>query len=350
MGRTQSGAKKQPMATRRSAIWPEKDFERWFASNPQLLDGEPLLLVGRHQAIRRMVDLIALDQEGGLVILEVKNESTNRRAMGQALEYLSQYDELPLDELADEYEESERGDLRAAFKGRFGREVSQITAGRRVYLVAPAHDAYSAVCTEYLSRHLSNGVSFHLLTASRTSQGFLLEEFKCPSFKRGRALGKGFALNPLGRRLFYVIDPGSPPIVWGVGRWRAPEGTLTFRAKPSRKLLRPFRSHLLPIDPPPQVDLSSTGSVWRHVSKRGREATLIGRVTSRGPSGNSAAYVAFAEFRNGHFGTFRRRPAQEFHKDWKRTEAAPRPWREIAQLARVRLVRRKSDAAEDARP
>jgi hypothetical protein len=326
------------IATRRSVTWHEKDFERWFESDPRLPDGKRLLIVGRHQAIRRMVDLIALDQDGGIVILEVKNESTNRKAIGQALEYLSQYDELLLDELADEYEESGMGDLRADFKARFGGEIGQITAGRRVYLVAPAHDPYSAVCTGYLSGHLKNGIGFHLLTARQANHSFLVQEFTCPPFKRMGGLPKGFALSPRGRRLFYVIDPGSPPIVWNIGRWRVPESTLAFRAKPSRRLLRPFRSHLLPIDPPPQVDLSSAGSVWRHASKRGREATLIGRVTLGEPSGKATAYVAFAEFRNGEFGTFRRRPAQEFHDHWKRTDAPPRPWREIAQLARARLV------------
>lgn len=330
------------MATTRSAAWHEKDFERWFEHNPQLPGGEPLLVVGCHQAIRRMVDLIALDQEGGLAILEVKNESSNRQAIGQALEYLSQYDQIDLDELADDYEDSGRGDLRQAFKAAFGREISEVSGRRRVYLVAPVHDSYSAVCTDYLGRHLAEGIiGFHLLAASLDGERFRLEEFRCQPFKRLGALTKTFAVNPRGRRLFYVIEPGPVPIVWNVGRWREPERFLTLRAKPSRKLLRRFRSHLLPIDhEPPQVDISAMGSVWKHVSRVGREATLIGKVTSDEPGG--PAYVAFAEFRNDAFGTFRRRPAQEFHSEWKLTDRAPRPWGKIVGLAQARIAAKKA--------
>jgi hypothetical protein len=328
------------MARQRRAPWSESDFERWFERHPKLPGEEPLLPVGRHQAIRRMVDLIALDREGGLVILEVKNESANRKAIGQALEYLSQYDELDLDELADDYEDAGRGDLRSAFKAAFGNEITAVSGRRRIYVVAPAHDAYSSLCAGYLSRHLGEGITFHLATAAAEGDEFQFQDSAYPTFKRLAALPKGFALNPQRRRLFYVIEPGSVPIVWGIGRWREPEGRLTFRAKPSRKVLRPFRSPLLPIDSlaPPRVDPESPGSVWTHVRKTGREATLIGHVR---PTGRGTTYVAFAEFRNGTFGNFRRRPAEEFHREWRRTDRVARPWREIVELARASRTKSK---------
>lgn len=326
------------MAAARSASWHERDFERWFELNPRLPGGERLLMVGSHRAIARMVDLIALDQDGGLVILEVKNESSNRQAIGQALEYLSQYDELDLEELADDYEDSGRGELRQAFKAAFGRDITELRSRRRVYLVAPVHDAYSAICTNYLARHFSEGVlGFHLLAAGADGDGFRLEEFHSKPFRRLGGLGQTFALNPRGRRLFYVIEPGSVPIVWNVGRWHEPEGHLTVRAKPSRKLLRRFRSHLLPLDHrPQQVDLSLTGSVWNHVSKAGRQAIFIGQVKADEPVGKSETFVAFAEFRNGAFGTFRRRPAAEFHTQWQRTDGMPMPWGQVVALAQTK--------------
>src|SRR5439155_18563828 len=100
-------------------------------------------------------------------------EPTTREAIGQALEYLSTYQKVSLDDLADEYElEEGKGDLRAKFKKRFGRPLHRVATGRRVYVVAPAHDPYSAVCTGYLSDHLSEGIEFQLLTARLESAGW----------------------------------------------------------------------------------------------------------------------------------------------------------------------------------
>ncbi len=324
------------MPIARAAPWNERDFERWFELNSLLPDGEKLLIVGSHQAIRRMVDLIAIDHDGGLVILEVKNESSNRKAIGQALEYLSQYDEVDLDELAEDYEDFRHGNLRADFRSLFGRDITLLSARRRVYLVAPSHDVYSAVCTAYLERHLQSDLRFHLLTATLDGQGFRLTEYQSKPFKRLGGLGRTFALNPRGRRLYHIIEPGAVPIVWNVGRWYDATGTLAVPLRPSRKLLRRARSHFLPLgEHHPQVDMSSSGSVWQHVSKRGREAILIGQVTAAAGK-EPHAVVAFAEFRNGAFGTFRRRPADEFWTSWTRSGTAPRSWAELVALAHAK--------------
>jgi hypothetical protein len=317
----------------------EDQFEQWFKSTPQLL-GEPLLLVNSQSAIKRMVDLIALDREGRLVIIEVKSKPTTREAIGQALEYLSQYDEVSLDVLADEYKPG-KGDLRADFEKTFGEPLTQLAKGRRVYIVAPAHDPYSAVCTGYLSAHLSEGITFHLLTASPASAGcFDVQPYRCPPIKKGAALNEGFALSLRSGRLFYVIAPGHTPIVWYIGSWNAKQGRLRSVPKSSHTLLRPWRSFLvqdahlqevLAQQVANQVDPSSKGSVWRRVGKPGRNAFVIGRVTLR----KDASYFAFAEFWNGRFKRFRWRVAQTFLDQWKKTEAPPRPWGDIVALART---------------
>src|SRR4051794_22820054 len=87
------------------ATWQERDFEEWFRTNARLPGGEQVLLVRRQRAVGRMVDLLALDEQGGLVFLEIKNERCTRRAVAQAVEYLSQYAEATIDEVTDEYEE-----------------------------------------------------------------------------------------------------------------------------------------------------------------------------------------------------------------------------------------------------
>src|SRR2546425_505534 len=108
------------MAKPKKTNWIEREFEDWFCSDPSLPNGERILVVGCHKPLRRVVDLIAVDQAGGLVIIEVKNEQSNRRAIGQALEYLSQYHDLSLENLTEDYDdEHERGAFRAAFLNTF---------------------------------------------------------------------------------------------------------------------------------------------------------------------------------------------------------------------------------------
>ena len=87
------------MTYKRNDSWNETDFERWFEVHPYLPDGERILVVGRHQPVRRMVDLIGLDREGGLVILEVENGTANQRALGQALENLAHYEDVSTETL-----------------------------------------------------------------------------------------------------------------------------------------------------------------------------------------------------------------------------------------------------------
>ncbi len=338
------------MSTNRSASWKEKDFEAWFRKNPRLPDGEPVLIVGIHRALRRMVDLIALDEGGGLVIVEVKNESSNRTAIGQALEYLSLYDDLALEELADDFadfEDSIGGSLYDAFRDAFGRDITKLEKRRRVFLVAPRHDAYSAVCTSYLAGHLDTGrIEFNLLEATADGDGFKVVKVQPKPFRRLGGLPQTFAVNPRAGRLFYVIDPGPQPIVWNIGRWHAPDGPVTVRAKPSRKLLRRYRSHLLPLDyHPRQIDLSITGSIWRHTDRHGRKAIVIGQITAE-EAGQPRAYVAFAEFRDGQFGTFRRRPTDDFYSNWQRTEDEAVRWPEIVDQADA-MIRRRTASRDD---
>lgn len=337
------------MNANHSEPWKEKDFEAWFRKNPRLPDGEKLLVVGIHQAIRRMVDLIALDKNGGLVIFEVKNESSNRKAIGQALEYLALYDGFTIEELADDFEEFTGRPLYDAFSAAFGCRITELTEHRRVFLVAPRHDAYSAVCTTYLGKNLTKGlIEFSLLEATAEGNGFRIVEIQPKPFRRLGALPQTFAINPRAGRLFYVIHPGPEPIVWSIGRWNARDGSITVRAKPSRKLLRRYRSHLLPLDSPPsEVDLSITGSVWMSKRKEGLKAVVIGQIASKEETGQPRSLVAFAQFRDGQLQTFRRRPANDFHSNWDRIDDETISWSELVDQADAMLKKKLKRVADE---
>ena len=314
--------------------WHETDFERWFDVHPYLPDGERILVVGRHQPERRMVDLIGLDREGGLVILEVANGKSDQRALGQALENLAHYDNVSTDTLVAEDEEGGREALREAFVATFGTEPPEIRPRRRVFLVAPSHDGYSAVRTHYLSKHLSSDeISIQLLKAKKSPGGFALEELESPAIQRPAALGRTFALSARGR-VYFVLEPGVAPVVWNIGKLR--------KNKPPRRALQVMKSHLMAVPQPDQVDLAHSGSVWAQRFRPDRLAKVVGALRSTEDEGPALSRIMFAAFRGDEFRDFRMVPAGEFFAQWALSERSLPDWRSIALLAEQQAETRKA--------
>jgi hypothetical protein len=327
------------MTNKSSDSWRESDFERWFEVHPYLPDGERILVVERHQPARRMVDLIGLDRDGGLVILEVANGTADQRALGQALENLAHYENVSTDTLVADDEDGGREALREAFVATFGTEPPEIRPRRRVFLVAPSHDGFSAVSTRFLSRHLSSDeISIQLLKARKSPGGFALEELEAPPIRRTAALGRTFAVSARGR-VFYVLEPGPAPVVWSVGKLRDSDSALVFKAKPPRRALRVLNWHLIPIPQPDQVDLSHSGSVWAQRFRPDRLAKVIAGLKGEGPA---ADLILFAGFRGEAFRGYRTVPAEEFFAQWALSDRALPDWRTIARLAEEQGEARKS--------
>ena len=175
----------------------EREFEKWFLKHPILPPRkERVLVIDRQNPLRRVVDLVALDKDGGLVIIEVKNEKSTRTVVGQSLEYLAQYQEkyVSVDTLSDLYEESplnpKRG-LADAFERTFGTQLSSVSSRRRVVIVARSFDLHSALCVSYLRQSLRQKVDFLLVEARKIAGGFEPTLFRqrppCPA---GKLVGK----------------------------------------------------------------------------------------------------------------------------------------------------------------
>ncbi len=317
------------MVTKRTDSWRTTDFERWFDVNPYLLDGERILIIDRRRPLRRAVELTALDREGGLVVLAVTSVTSDWRAVGQVLESLAHREDLSTDDFSNGAGDASAA-FRDAFTATFGTEPPAVSPRRRAFLVAPWHDAHAAIGVRYLSRHLAQGgLSIQLLKATKSLGGFTLERFVPPPLKRTSTLDRTFAVSSEGR-VFYVLEPGSPSVVWNVGRQRERDGTLAFRSRPSRRTLRHLSWHLMPIQHPEQVDLSYSGTVWTQHDRPDRLAKVIG--TLRESSG--ATQVAFAAFRGGEFRAFRQKPGAEFFAQWTASEETLPGWGAIATLAR----------------
>jgi hypothetical protein len=318
--------------------WQEADFEKWVLGLPDrtlvLPDGSKLLLVRRQEPISRVVDLLFVDEQRRLVLMEVKNERTTRLALGQALEYLGAYHDYDIEDLCEDAGADR--DLRAEFKVTYGKTLNVLSTNRHVILVAPGFDVPSSVACTYLGRVLS-GVAVSMLAARRQGRRFELKGHVAPPLLRLRTLKSGFALSPSGRRLFYVLQGGSPPVVWWIGR-PGRDGQI---ALPSDKQKSVFRSNRYAIaaDSPAGVDVSKLGSVWQRNNDPDKLAYLLGYVS--GPRGERAVLV---RARAGEPTVVRRVPRKRFEAKWSPSARTMPDWvtlaEEVSPVCRTTAARR----------
>ena len=328
------------MPSKSTDSWHPSEFERWFDVNPFLPGGERILVVGRYRPARRTIVLIAVDEGGGLVILEIRGEPTNRRAIAAALEYLALHEGVSMDALLGD-DEGAANALRDAYQATFGKSAPALTARRRVLLVAPAHDVYAGACGGYLSRHLTGGeITFRLLTATKSAAGFALREPAAPTLHDVAVLGRTFAASIRGE-VFYVLEPGGTPVGWKVGKLAAGGGALVADDKPSRRAVRILRQRVVPLRHPESVDLSHSSTIWIQRDRPDRAGRVLGVVSAGGAGRKEENQVVFAAFRGEEFRAIRRRPAAEFFSRWIPSDRQLPDWRAIAKLARDRAEARR---------
>jgi len=311
--------------------WIEREFEEWFEEHPNLPGKDRLLIVQTHRAIQREVDILALDRDGGLVIIEVKNETTTREGVGQAIEYLSQYGEATLDDIEEVYRNYSKGNgqLLNAFKATFpGRSLSTLSHQRRVVVVAPCFGLDTAICGQYLSDLMApKHVSFHLVAAQRHSGGFALQAY-APEVRHSRKMAKEeFGKRPSGR-VFCVLGVGPNPILWNTGRPRTASGSwLLPSAKAlSKRALRRGSYYFVRCPQPDSVHLELSGTVWHNVKNDGRVAKLIGIVESKNGKEVVVKYAVFARFRPDREAIFRKELWPSFQKEWVENKTLSLAW------------------------
>lgn len=324
--------------------WREADFEQFFLRHPVLPGGERVMIVARQRALRRIVDILAIDAEGGLVLVEVKNEAATRTVIGQAFEYLARYDGITSDDLSDEYR-AEKNSLATDFADCFGRPLAGVSDRRRVLIVAPSFNAHCDLGVRFVSKCLAGTpISFGLLRATRTSKGFEVAPHECPPLLPPAKLDRQFATT-IGGRLVFVLDGAGPAVVWRIGkrrmdgRLRLPSGkAMTARAA------RFSSGLLLPTPVPHDVEVPPRDEdAWEHRKRTGRAAKLLGVI--RGGTrakGRRRDHACYALYDGGLFRGFRIRGHDSFVRDWQRSAAPALPsWRQTAKLADEALQRAK---------
>lgn len=164
----------------------ERDLETWLEKNPGVLvEDEPLMVIGRQvQTSVGVIDLLALDTDGTVVVAELKRAPSQREAVSQSLEYaawIAEQDPESLRSEAVRYLRKQRADdsFDAAWKRTFSNAPpdSLLNAEPRVFVVIEGDDARMFSMASFLRRC---GVEITLLTYNfyRTDGGEQLLEMR----------------------------------------------------------------------------------------------------------------------------------------------------------------------------
>jgi hypothetical protein len=115
------------------------------------------LLIGRQ--VRTIhggfIDILALNQDGQLIVIELKRAMTPREVVAQALDYASWVQELATDEIASIYNRfSGGGSLGDTFRQRFGLPLDeeQLNGSHQIVIVASTLDPSTERIVNYLNK------------------------------------------------------------------------------------------------------------------------------------------------------------------------------------------------------
>lgn len=159
-----------------SANHLEKELENWIATHPDIL-GEKLLVIDRQRDIPTVgrLDLLCIDEEGRLVIVELKRDRTPREAVAQALDYASWLDSEEEETINSNARDYLKRPLADAFSDCFQTELPEFTCqNHRIVLVAPRLDASAERIINYLSERHSIDINAVFFKYAKLSGGEIL--------------------------------------------------------------------------------------------------------------------------------------------------------------------------------
>jgi hypothetical protein len=159
----------QLVALAKERLDNEDRLEEWIAHDISLL-GLNVLIIGRQVRTQSggRIDLLAIDQQGDIVILELKRDRTPREVVAQALDYASWVAGLlpiQIEEIAQDYLKKP---LAEAFHETFGISLPEvINNDHRIVIVASELDDSSERIVQYLSTRHSLDINVVFFTCFR---------------------------------------------------------------------------------------------------------------------------------------------------------------------------------------
>jgi hypothetical protein len=162
-----------PLAT--SAHW-ERDLQAMICADPDAFCaeiGESLWIIGQEvkasEAISDRIDILAVDEDGLGVIIELKRGSHKLQLL-QAISYAGMMSRWGADRfiatLAENYRQS-LDDARAAIEDHVGSEISSINKAQRILLIAEDFDPALLIAVEWLHENYNLDISCYRLQLSQ---------------------------------------------------------------------------------------------------------------------------------------------------------------------------------------
>ena len=201
--------------SQRKALDLEERIEDWVAKDLSLV-GVDGVIIGRQvvTAHGKRIDLLALDEEGSLIIIELKRDRSPRDIVAQVLDYAAWVCKLPTNEVHEICQTFRGRSLAEIYRDKFGKAPPDtLNATHQMVVVASEVDEATKRIIEYLSEVHNVGINasfFNIFGAEGhqwlTTDSLLdQEEVKDRSIKKARAPWSG---------LYYVTGGAEDDRPW----------------------------------------------------------------------------------------------------------------------------------------
>ncbi len=201
--------------SRRKPLDLESRIEDWVARDLSLV-GVDGFVIGRQVATDHgtRIDLLAMDEDGNLIVIELKRDRSPRDIVGQVLDYASWVRHLTTKDVHDLVRAATSRSLPDLYRDRYGKAVPEtLNASHQMIVVASEVDEATKRIIEYLSEEHDVGInaSFFNIFGDRghewlTTDSLLdQEEVKDRAVKKARAPWSG---------LYYVTGGAEDDRPW----------------------------------------------------------------------------------------------------------------------------------------
>lgn len=201
--------------SRRKPLDLESRIEDWVARDLSLV-GVDGIIIGRQVATDhgKRIDLLAMDEDGNLIIIELKRDRSPRDIVGQVLDYASWVRHLTTKDVHELTRAATGRPLPDLYRDRYGKAVPEtLNASHQMIVVASEVDEATKRIIEYLSEEHDVGINasfFNIFGAEGhewlTTDSLLdQEEVKDRAVKKARAPWSG---------LYYVTGGAEEDRPW----------------------------------------------------------------------------------------------------------------------------------------
>jgi hypothetical protein len=178
---------KQPQCIDRAKVNYEARLENWIKHDISIIS-DKLMVIGTQvqTSYGHRIDLLAMNDNGELVIIELKRDKTYREVVAQSLDYATWVKNLNYDEINTIFHKNnpEALELSESFSEKFDREIEEYNTDHKILIVGSEIDDSTKRIIEYLSGEPYsvniNALSFNYFKDSEhkeyLAQSFILPE------------------------------------------------------------------------------------------------------------------------------------------------------------------------------